>query len=445
MQARFRSYHLARFALVAVNLVTVVLVGWLILSTTELICLNDDARNMLERLRAIPARPLDTFGTSTVLYLLLIMSVLIREVYGAGITLPANLALSLVDLIISVTILVTLDFGVKYILLVPIANAVAYLPDKTWKVFFTALAVLCYILFDYQIISVGIPVFSIDDYILYHPALDRASLLGARNVLFSIAEVFFITFLVLELQNVLTESLRIKKLNRELTESRDKLAVANVQLQIYSERAEETAKIKERNRLAREIHDTVGHCLTGISLGLAATRELFRKSPAAIADQLGRLDDLSRQGLIDIRRSLKELRPDMLDRKTLSSALGRLADEINGCSNRRIELRISGNIDGLSPSLEETVYRVVQESITNAVRHGDAAHIALDLDCGDAALRMTIADDGRGCAKVTDGFGLQYMRERVLENNGFMEIESEPGQGFSVSIYIPRAGGLIHD
>jgi len=445
MQERFRSYHLARFALVAVNLLTVVFVGWIILSTSELICLNDDARNVLERLRAIPVRPMDAFGVSTVLYLLLIVPVLVREVYGTDLHFLATLTLSILDLVISVAILVTLDFGVKYILLVPIANAVAYLPDKSWKSIFTALVVLCYIVLDYQIISVGVPVFSIDDYIQYHPAVDRASLLGMRNVLFSIAEVFFITFLVLELQNVLSESLRIKKLNRDLTESRDKLAVANVQLQIYSERAEETAKIKERNRLAREIHDTVGHCLTGISLGLAATRELFRKSPEAVTDQLGRLDDLSRQGLIDIRRSLKELRPDMLDRKTLSSALQRLAEEINGCSNRRIELRISGDIDGLSPSLEETVYRVVQESITNAVRHGDASRITLDLDCGDAALTMTIADDGLGCATVTDGFGLQYMRERVLENNGFMEVQSAPGQGFSLSIYIPRAGERVHD
>ncbi len=445
MQSRLRSYHLARFALVLVNLITVVFVAWIVLDTTELICLNDDARNVLERLRAVPMRPAAAFAGATALYLLLMASVLVREVLGEALPVPAVLALSVLDLAVSVVILVMLDFGVKYLLLVAVANAVAYLPDKYWKFGFSAVAVICYLLLDYQIISAGMPVFSIDDYIHYHPALTRAYLLGTRNILFSIGEVFFIAFLVLDLQNVLDESYRMKQLNRELTESRDKLAVANVQLQIYSERAEETAKIKERNRLAREIHDTVGHCLTGISLGLAAAEELVRKAPELVAEQLERLSELARRGLVDIRRSLKELRPDMLDRGSLSAALTQLAEEINGCSNRRIDLRIEGPVDGLSPSLEETVYRVVQESVTNAVRHGDAEHIRVRLDSSEEALTMTISDDGRGCPVVSEGFGLHYMRERVMDHQGFLEIDTRPGEGLTVSVYIPRSGEDAHD
>jgi signal transduction histidine kinase len=234
-------------------------------------------------------------------------------------------------------------------------------------------------------------------------------------------------------------------LNRALTESHDKLAVAHAQLQKYSERTEELAKIKERNRLAREIHDTVGHCLTGISLGLAATRELARSDPAVVGDQLGRLDELSRQGLLDIRRSLKELRPDMLERRNLAAALRALADEINACSTRRVELTIFGDADGLSPSLEETVYRVVQESITNAVRHGNAKLVKISLSVEEDALRIEVQDDGEGCSIVAEGFGIRYMRERVIDHDGFLEIESAPGEGFSLSVFIPRSGGRRHD
>ena len=172
--------------------------------------------------------------------------------------------------------------------LIVIANGVAYLPDKLWKSGFTALIVLIYIVPDFRLVSVGIPTFSIDEFIQYHPAAERATLLGIRDLLVSIAEVFFITYLVLELQNALKESSRTRRLNRELTESRDKLAVANAQLQIYSERAEETAKVEERNRLAREIHDTVGHCLTGLSLGPAAAREVVE----ARGDQLGQIEEV---------------------------------------------------------------------------------------------------------------------------------------------------------
>jgi signal transduction histidine kinase len=284
-----------------------------------------------------------------------------------------------------------------------------------------------------------------NDYILYHPAVDRAYLLGVRNVFFSVGEVLFIVFLVLELQNVLEESRRIRMLNRALTESHDKLAVAHAQLQKYSERSEELAKIKERNRLAREIHDTVGHCLTGISLGLAATRELAKTEPTTVGDQLSRLDELSRQGLLDIRRSLKELRPDMLERRNLSAALHSLAEEINGCSTRRVELAIAGDADALSPALEETVYRIVQESITNAVRHGNAKRVRIDLSVEEDALRIEVEDDGEGCAVVAEGFGIRYMRERVLDHDGFLEIESSPGEGFSLSVFIPRSGGRRHD
>jgi len=442
---RFRSYHLARYALVIVNLATVVFVAWILVSTTALVCLNDDARDLLERLRAVPVRPRDALIGAIVLYLVLIASVAFREVEGNRLDLVPILFLSLLDLALCIGILGTLDYGVKYILLVPVANGVAYLPDKTWKTAFTALVVACYVLLDYEIISAGFPVFSMDDYILYHPAVSRAYLLGARNVLFSVGEVLFIAFLVLELQNVLEESRRIRLLNHALTESHDKLAVAHAQLQKYSERTEELAKTKERNRLAREIHDTVGHCLTGISLGLQATRELVRSDPSTVGLQLGRLDELSRQGLLDIRRSLKELRPDMLERRNLSAALRALADEINSCSTRQIDLTIEGDADGLSPSLEETVYRIAQESITNAVRHGNAASVSIVLTVCDDALRIDVTDDGTGCDAVREGFGLQYMRERVIAHNGFLEIESTPGKGFSLSVFIPRSGAKCHD
>ncbi len=445
MMERFRTYQLARFALVLVNLATVIFVAWILVSTTDLVCLNDDARDLLERLKAVPFRPRDALIGSVCLYLALIASVFFREAAGDRLDPVPLILLSLLDLALCVGILGTLDYGIKYILLVPVANGVAYLPDKIWKTAFTALVVGCYVLLDYEIISAGIPVFSMNDYILYHPAVSRAWLMGARNVLFSVGEVLFIAFLVLELQNVLEESRRILSLNRALTESHDKLAVAHAQLQKYSERTEELAKTKERNRLAREIHDTVGHCLTGISLGLQATRELARSDPATVGDQLGRLDELSRQGLLDIRRSLKELRPDMLERRNLSAALRALAREINSCSTRRIELTIEGDADGLNPSLEETVYRIAQESITNAVRHGNAGAVRIALAVRDDSLRIDISDDGAGCSAVSEGFGLQYMRERVMAHDGFLEIESAPGKGFALSVFIPRSGAKRND
>lgn len=445
MKERLRSYHLARYGLILVNFATVLFVAWVLLATTRLVCLNDDARDVLERLRAVPVRPWDAVLGASVLYLALIAGVVFRELFAERLSTVFLVSLSVLDLALCVWILWLLDFGVKYILLVPIANGIAYLPDKIWKTLYSVLVVALYIVLDYETISVGVPVFSLGDFIAYHPAADRLFLSGIRNVLTSIGEVLFIGFLVLELQNVLEETRRVRLLNRALTESHDKQAVAYAQLQKYSERAEEITKLKERNRLAREIHDTVGHCLTGISLGLAATRELERTDPSALKAQLERLDELSRQGLLDIRRSLKELRPDMLERRSLSEALRTLAGEINACSARRVEVSIEGDADSLNPGMEEMVYRVVQEGITNAVRHGDARRVDVRLAVSADALRLDVADDGSGCGAVGEGFGLSYMRERVMAYDGFLEVDSAPGKGFKLSVYAPRSNGRSHD
>lgn len=445
MKERLRSYHLARYALILVNFATVLFVAWVLLVTTRLVCLNDDARDVLERLKAVPVRPWDAVIGSCVLYLGLVAGVILRELAGERLSAFPILALSLLDLALCVCILSLLDYGAKYILLIPIANGIAYLPDKVWKTLFTVVVVAFYILLDYGTISVVFPVFSLSDFIAYHPASERLFLSGVRNVLNSIGEVLFTGFLVLELQNVLEETRRVRLLNRALTESHDKLAVAYAQLQKYSERTEELTRLKERNRLAREIHDTVGHCLTGISLGLAATKELERTDPSALGAQLERLDELSRQGLLDIRRSLKELRPDTLERRPLSEALRALAEEINACSTRTVEVAIEGEADSLNPGMEEMVYRVVQEGITNAVRHGDAKRVSVRLSVDPGQLRLDVADDGAGCQTVGEGFGLSYMRERVLAYNGFLEVDSSPGSGFRIGVYVPRSAGRSRD
>ncbi|TCW62486.1 sensor histidine kinase, partial [Treponema sp. J25] len=336
-------------------------------------------------------------------------------------------------------------FSFKYILLVPIANGITYLPNRWWKSFFTAIVVLCFIFIDYQIISIGFYTFSIEDYVHYYSTVTTAYILGLRNILFFISEALFIIFIVLELQNVLEESQRIKALNKELKENKEKLEFANVQLQNYAERIEEIAKIKERNRLAREIHDTIGHYLTGITLGLTATEELIKQTPQKVIEQIKRLKDLAQQGLVDIRRSLKELRPDTLEKGTLSFAINKLVSEINANTTKKICLRINGELDSLTPALDETIYRIIQESITNAVRHGEATYIEVKIEVDEKAVHLSIIDDGVGASEIEEGFGFYYMRQRVLDHNGFLEIETEPGKGMRLFVYIPRSGVRYHD
>uniref|UniRef100_A0A7C3I2I8 histidine kinase n=1 Tax=Gracilinema caldarium TaxID=215591 RepID=A0A7C3I2I8_9SPIR len=445
MWDRLKSYHLARFILVAVNFLTALFIVWVVLKTTEIVCLQNDARTIVERLKAVPLNPFKALWGVIIFYTLLIGSIVVREMLYEEFQKSALIIFSFLELIISIIILGMLNFSFKYILLVPIANGITFLPDKFWKSFFTALVVLCFIFIDYQIISIGFSVFSIEDFIHYHPALTRSYILGLRNILFFISEALFITFIVLELQNVLEESQRIKALNKELKENKEKLEFANVQLQNYAERIEEIAKIKERNRLAREIHDTVGHYLTGITLGLSASEELIKQGPELVREQIIRLKDLAQQGLVDIRRSLKELKPDMLEKGKLTLALQHLVDEININTTRRVNLQINGSLDELNPALDETIYRIIQESITNAVRHGDAMLIDINIDVDEKGIHLSIMDNGKGAAKITEGFGLYYMKQRIIDHNGFLEIETEPEKGMGIFVYIPRPRKQAYD
>ncbi|WP_304242082.1 sensor histidine kinase [Gracilinema caldarium] len=445
MKERLKSYHLARFLLIIVSFITLLFISWIIYKTTEVVCLLDDSRTILERLKAVPFHPEKSFIVVVILYLLIFGNLLIRELFCDEIDPTIIILLSFFELIITLLILGILDFSFKYILLVPIANGITYLPNKWWKTFYTTVVVLCFVFIDYQIISIWFSVFSVEDFINYHPTITRAYILGLRNILFFISEALFITFIVLELQNVLEESQRIKRLNEELKMNKEKLEFANVQLQNYAERVEEIAKIRERNRLAREIHDTVGHYLTGITLGLTATEELMKQKPNMVLEQLKRLKDLAQQGLVDIRRSLKELRPDMLEKGKLSAAIKKLAYEINSNTTKKIDIDIIGNIDELTPALDETIYRIIQESITNAIRHGDATQIKLNINVDDRNIHLSIIDNGVGTSEIKEGFGLHYMKQRVLDHNGFLEIETQPGKGMGVFVFIPRSGAQYHD
>ncbi|MEJ5187940.1 MAG: hypothetical protein WHT84_01870 [Breznakiellaceae bacterium] len=190
------------------------------LKTTDIICLHNDARTILERLKAVPFHPVKSFWVASLLYLVILGSLFPREIMYEDIDKIVVIFLSFLELIISILILGILNFSFKYILLVPIANGITYLPNRWWKSFFTAIVVLCFIFIDYQIISIGFYTFSIEDYVHYYSTVTTAYILGLRNILFFISEALFIIFIVLELQNVLEESQRIKALNKELKENK---------------------------------------------------------------------------------------------------------------------------------------------------------------------------------------------------------------------------------
>jgi two-component system, NarL family, sensor histidine kinase UhpB len=203
-----------------------------------------------------------------------------------------------------------------------------------------------------------------------------------------------------------------------------------------SARAALGAQEAERLRTARELHDEVGQSLTAVAL------QVEQLAAGADPPAAARLNELARQlqrSLEDIRRIVRELRPEALDDLGLVSALIALTSRIGRQTDIRLERGLSAEVPPLSPDQELVIYRVAQEALTNVVRHAEAttANVALDLLDGEVAL--IVSDNGRGMPKSTpeETSGIQGMRERALLVGARLSIESQPGQGTEVKLVVP--------
>lgn len=171
--------------------------------------------------------------------------------------------------------------------------------------------------------------------------------------------------------------------------------------------------MRERNRLAREIHDTLGHTLTGIIMGTDAGLALFDVAPEESKKRMEIVAQSARDGLTDVRRSIKALRPDALERFNLEQALDGLVENFRLTTSARIDYFHDAEALKLGPDEEDTLYRVVQEGLTNAVRHGKADRIEIRITLNKNVVTVRIRDNGTGCGKLEEGFGLRHMRERL--------------------------------
>jgi signal transduction histidine kinase len=193
----------------------------------------------------------------------------------------------------------------------------------------------------------------------------------------------------------------------------------------------------ERRRLARELHDETGQALTSILLGVKAIRASSTTADAERAESDVRA--LIVQALQDVRALAVELRPTALDDFGLVAALERLAETFQARSG--LKTLVQANIDGrLPPEIETVLYRVVQEALTNVIKHAGAEHVSIVLRSRDGSVAVTIDDDGRGFVQTDvrdEALGLLGMRERLALVGGMLEVESSPDSGTTIAAQVP--------
>jgi signal transduction histidine kinase len=226
------------------------------------------------------------------------------------------------------------------------------------------------------------------------------------------------------------------------------LAASHRKLEAYAQQVADLAAAEERNRLARDIHDTLGHYLTVVNIQLEKAL-VFRESHPAEAEQaIQDAKSAAKEALDDVRRSVSALRSTR-ERFSLRESLEDLVSRMKD-SPFTIELDVSGDEEGYSRPALTTLFRAAQEGLTNIQKHAGARRVSLEVRLGSRRARLRLMDDGQGfdTAALTgaqgdgdDGFGLQGLRERLELVGGSMQLDSGPEQGTRLHVVVPRQFG----
>jgi signal transduction histidine kinase len=220
-------------------------------------------------------------------------------------------------------------------------------------------------------------------------------------------------------------------------EARTKLAEANQQLREHAAQIEDLATTKERNRLAREIHDSLGHYLTVVNVQIGAAQTIMAKDQPRALDHLAKAQTLTQEGLAEVRRSVAALRASPIESRPLPEGLGELVEQWNA-AGVRAKLEVAGQVRPLRPQANLTLYRAAEEALTNVGKHAQAASTELLLDYRDEGrVRLSVKDDGIGSTNSEGGFGLLGVRERVQLLNGVVRVSTDAGRGFALEVELP--------
>ncbi|MCL8011399.1 sensor histidine kinase [Streptomyces sp. AS02] len=222
---------------------------------------------------------------------------------------------------------------------------------------------------------------------------------------------------------------------------------ARLELEAYAARVAELSAATERNRLARDIHDSLGHHLTAMSVQLEMASDFQSLDPGTAQQALNEARRSVRLALGDVRQSVRALRDEATrptlaaTRPTLAAALAALAQD--GAAGPRVTVEVSGDEDGYGAVELTALYRAAQEAVTNARRHARASQVTVVVRLAGGSARLEVTDDGRGFAPdaAAAGFGLLGMRERVHLVAGSVEVDSSPGAGTQVTVTVPRGNG----
>ncbi len=221
------------------------------------------------------------------------------------------------------------------------------------------------------------------------------------------------------------------------SESKKRLMLANRRLRQYALKIEDQATLEERNRIAREIHDSVGHYLTAQSIQLENVAYFFCQNPAKAEEHLIKARQLGKEALQNVRKSVATLRNKSLQYPSLKTSLKQLIQEFQSTTDIQVNCDID-LVSNISGEITTAIYHLVQEALTNIAKHSQANTVKIYLQEKSEQLLLSIKDNGVGFEPQanTTGFGLQGMRERIEALDGNFSLISNPGAGCKILVEI---------
>lgn len=396
----FQSLSSVRYLMVLLNLIIIVFYGFVFLFTTKYIITNQLSRNFLDTVNSIPRNPFFVFFVSISLYLILVFMIYYHN-ENKIINSKLHIFYNIIELVICFVIIYLLNMSYNGIILLVFSDCIYHFKNEKTKWFLLAVVII-YLISNYDIFSMFI---SIPDPQAYFEACEASitgMLMVSKNLLETLNIVLFVTSTVLYIADQIQE-------NENISKELDMINQVNQELQNYAAVTEKIGENNERKRLAREIHDTLGHALTGIAAGIDACIAMIDINPQATKQQLQLVSKVVRQGISDVRNSLNKLRPGALETNSFKGAIETMIDEFVNLSDLVINLDYQIDKLDLENTTEDILFRIIQESITNAMRHGRAKCINIEIFEHDSLLCLKIKDNGIGCEEIHYGLSLIHI------------------------------------
>ena len=403
--------------------------------STNYIIANNLSRDFLSSLNYIPENPGLIFFETLILFSCVIVLMNFFD-YRVKEYPFENLLFLSIETILGFFIMKSLYFSYNGIIYLIFCDALFRFKENKYVKWLTIPLSLLLIISNYDFFNTLFPLVNADAYFEVYTSTTRGLLQVGINFLDIINLLFFILFLMIYIANEVQE-------NERMTQELIMVHQVNHELENYAAVSEKIAEDKERKRLAREIHDTLGHALTGIAAGVDVCIAMIDINPEATKKQLMVISKVVRQGIVDVRNSLNKLRPGALEQHGFKGAIENMIEEFTSVSDLTISLDYRLDKVDFENTKEDILFRVIQESVTNAVRHGDATHIDISLYIEDNSLYLKIQDNGQGCEEIHYGFGLKQIKERLGMING--KVAYDGHHGFLTIVTIPLQEGELYD